>query len=464
MPVKRGSLCTNCGTDYVLNKKLSKLSDSLYNKGLAEAKAGCLSRAVESLSKSVTYNKRNIVAQNLLGVVLFECGRVTEALKHWIISSSLLKRNNAAQAYIDRVQQNTDTFERYAQAIEHYNNALSYLKQRNEDMALIQVKKAIDLNPFFIDALNLMSLCFLVSKDKEQAAVSVERVLALDVNNPIALNYYKILNPAKGRQEPYRRENRPSQSAKPEPVVTASPFLYAKAKPKFSMFHLASVLLFFVGVICTFAYFSVVVIPPMVEGIQNENTALKADVEKLTGDNQTLQDNLDSASSDYSSEIDNLKAENADLKAGMLVEQNVQNVNTASIRMNSGDLEAAAELLYTVDEDLLPSGTRGVREMYDSMVLTEVYPPVASDLYGRGVAQYNLNEYTEAKRLFEKANQFSAAGSSTKPGIIYYLGLTAQALGENEAAIAYFSDIVENYPDFTNVNNASNLLAELTQG
>jgi tetratricopeptide (TPR) repeat protein len=461
MPVKRGSLCTNCGTDYVLNKKLLKLSDILYNKGLAEAKAGSFSYAIESLSKSVTYNKKNIMAQNLLGVVLFECGRVTEALKHWIISSSLSKGNNAAKLYIDSVQQNTDTFERYAQAIEHYNNALAYLKQRNEDMALIQVKKALDLNPVFIDALNLLSLCFIVLKDKEQAFVSVERVLSLDANNQVALNYYKILSPPKGRADSQRREGRVSQTGKPQPSITASPFLYTKAKPKFSMFHLASVLLFFVGVICTFAYFSVVVIPPMMEEIKAQNADLTVQVENLTSDNQTLKENLDTATKDYTSDIENLKNEKAELEGKLLVEQNAQRVNTASTQMNSNNLEGAADTLFTVDESVLPAD---VREIYDAMVFSSVYPVVASDLYQRGVAQYNLNEYTEAKRLFEKANQYSAAGSQSKPGIIYHLGLIAQAQGENEAAIAYFSDVVDNYPDFTNISGASTALAQLTQG
>ena len=41
-----------------------------------------------------------------------------------------------------------------------YNNALDNLKMDSEDIAVIELKKAISLNPEFYEAINLLGLCY----------------------------------------------------------------------------------------------------------------------------------------------------------------------------------------------------------------------------------------------------------------------------------------------------------------
>ena len=52
-------------------KKIMKTSNALYNDGLAKAKVRDLSGAVSSLREALKFNKRNIQARNLLGLVYF---------------------------------------------------------------------------------------------------------------------------------------------------------------------------------------------------------------------------------------------------------------------------------------------------------------------------------------------------------------------------------------------------------
>ena len=48
-----------------------------------------LSGAIESLKISLRFNKLNIDARNLLGLIYYEMGEVVTALTEWVISKNL---------------------------------------------------------------------------------------------------------------------------------------------------------------------------------------------------------------------------------------------------------------------------------------------------------------------------------------------------------------------------------------
>jgi TolA-binding protein len=76
-----------------------------------------------------------------------------------------------------------------------------------------------------------------------------------------------------------------------------------------------------------------------------------------------------------------------------------------------------------------------------------VFPAAVQSLYQSGEQKYNERDYAEAKLLMEKAYRFAVDGSNAKSNVIYYLGIISQALDETDAAIRYFTDIIENYPN-----------------
>lgn len=65
-----------------------------------------LSGALEDLNQSLQFNKSNIDARNLLGLVYYEMGEVVEALSQWVISKNLQPENNRADEYLTEVQGN----------------------------------------------------------------------------------------------------------------------------------------------------------------------------------------------------------------------------------------------------------------------------------------------------------------------------------------------------------------------
>ena len=124
-------------------KKIMYQSNYWYNDGLKKAQERDMSGAIIALRQSLQYNRENIAARNLLGLVYYGIGEVAEALVEWIISKNLKPRDNIADSYIRNVQDSANELESINQAIKKYNQCLGYCKQNGEDLATIQLKQVI---------------------------------------------------------------------------------------------------------------------------------------------------------------------------------------------------------------------------------------------------------------------------------------------------------------------------------
>ena len=76
-----------------------------------------------------------------------------------------------------------------------YNKALANIRIKSEDIAIIELKKAISLNPDFCEAINLLGLLYASIKENNSARDCFERVLSIEPNDSKALEYIKLLDP-----------------------------------------------------------------------------------------------------------------------------------------------------------------------------------------------------------------------------------------------------------------------------
>lgn len=109
-----------------------------------------LSGAIDLLKRSLKFNKLNVQARNLLGLVYFETGEAVAALSEWIISKNIMPENNIASEYIERLQQNANKLDVINQTIKKYNDSLQCCRKGSEDVAVIQLKKILNQNPKLI--------------------------------------------------------------------------------------------------------------------------------------------------------------------------------------------------------------------------------------------------------------------------------------------------------------------------
>ena len=185
--------CSACGTDIKIYKRLIRLSNTYYNTGLEKARVRNLTGAVQDLRSSLKLNKENIQARNLLGLVYFETGEVVAALTEWIISKNLEPNKNIADEYIRAIQNNPARLETINQTIKKYNQSLLYCQQGSEDLAVIQLKKVLSLNPRLVKAHQLLALLYIQSEEYERAARELRRALAIDCTDNMSLRYLEEL-------------------------------------------------------------------------------------------------------------------------------------------------------------------------------------------------------------------------------------------------------------------------------
>ena len=175
--------CPTCGADVRLYKRIIGVSNRLYNDGLEKARVRDLSGAADSLRQSLKYDKRNINARNLLGLVYFEMGESVLAMSEWIISKNFESKKNIADEYISILQQNQNELDTINQTLKKYNQALQYCYQDTRDLAEIQLKKVLSINKNLISAYQLLALIYIDAKDYSKARRTLLKSLAVDATN-----------------------------------------------------------------------------------------------------------------------------------------------------------------------------------------------------------------------------------------------------------------------------------------
>ena len=152
------------------SKQIRTISNSFYNDGLFRAKKRDLTGAAESLRKCLNLNKYHTQARNLLGLIFYEMGEVSEALVQWVISTNLDKSEaNLAHRYIDLIQENQRRLDAVGKDIQKFNEALIQAQSGNADLAVLQLNGVVERQPHFLKAQLLLGLLLLERHELHRA-------------------------------------------------------------------------------------------------------------------------------------------------------------------------------------------------------------------------------------------------------------------------------------------------------
>ena len=451
----QGNMCPHCNVDVVLYTGTVRLSDKLFNKGLNCLNNGDLTQGIELLSRSVSVNKNNIQARNLLGLAFFEIGYIGEAFKHWTISRSLQKENNPAVDYLEGTRKNNRALEALNDAVSKYNQALTYLSQKSDDLAIIQLKRAVELNPRFVDALNLLALCHLIQNDREKAAAAAERVLAVDTQNSLALNYLSIINPnrAKPGARQHQRRNTMAKGAS-VPVYKAVPVQEKKA----GNFRFDIILALILGAACTFAVIYVLFYPALHRQYANQIQQYQTRVSEAQ----------EARAEDAARHADEL-LEREEILEGYRREMTAMedrfDLQDRKIRFHQADnlyrddqLMDAINRLDNIDTAGFPPDlierAAAIRE--------SAYPRLFTAFQAEGIAAFNANDYYKALVDLETALRFMTPDTNSSATFLFAL---ASLYAEDEARHAEARELLyelrERFPNYRPIGR-NNLLAGLT--
>lgn len=417
-------------------EKLRYLSDYWYNDGLEKANIRDLSGAITSLKRSLQYNRENIAARNLLGLVYYGQGEVAEALVQWIISKNFKSYENIANYYIKKVQESASELEQINQAVHKYNQCLNYCQQNGEDLAIIQLKKIITVHPTFLKAHQLLALLYIETEQYGQAQQILRRAYKMDITNDITLRYMSEISKKRKQKVAKIKTEKKDQAVTynlgNETIIQPTAHGMKEHTPMMTILNIVVGMLIGAGII----WF---LIAPAVNQKRAEETnksivTLSEEVASRDIQITTLKEELDSYRST------NTEAENA-IETGKSTKESYESLMKVSAQYEGGQTSHADMLegLLKVNPDSL--GDRG-KDIYDE-ISEKLFPTMCERYYGEASTNLSAGNYTGAVSKLEKVIQMKPKYKSGKA--LKLLGDAYAGAGEVDKAKETYEKVIKDF-------------------
>ncbi len=445
------TVCPECGEDVRIWKKVCGISNRLYNDGLEKAQLRDLSSAASSLRLSLKYNKANIPARNLLGLVYYETGDSVAALSEWVISQSMAEEDNPAVLYIERVRQNAKELADVNQSLKKFNQSLIYCRENNLDLAEIQLKKVVSSNPNLVKGQQLMALVYMQEKRYDLAMRCLRQANRVDAVNTQTIRYMREC-----RRHLRRNGTRmkPQDGPGGEDTITyeSENDLIIRPVRLTDNSTVRTVVNLAIGAAVGIAFVFLLVVPEVKQRANANAAAQIVETDQfLTARDQTieaLQAEVDSLNQQI------LDAADASESAGART-QSYQSLLDAYLLYEEEEYSEAGETLIEVDRTMLEGDAL---DLYDSMQ-DVVELAMVEATYDRAWDLYSQRDYESAIAQFLTI-------AETQPDyregeMAYYLAFCYNYADDYENALKWFYNTVEYATNQNLLNTAENMITNL---
>ena len=451
--------CRICGADLTLVRRIIRISNLLYNQGLEKAQVRDLSGAISCLKRSLKFNKENTDARNLLGLCYFETGEVVNALVEWVISNNLNGKGNLAASYIRTLQSSKMRLDQYNTAIRKYNQSLTYLKQGNEDMALMQLRKVVSQNPKFVRAYQLLALEYMHTEQWEKARGLLKKAARIDNTNTTTLRYLTHVEETTGKTSLFGRRTRPkvertSPSTEDEKeetpreialrYVSGNDVIIAPTTFRDSS-TVATFINIMLGILLGAAIVWFLTVPAIRQGandkankqVSDANTSLAT----ITATVQDLQDEVDTANAD--TDTARKEAQSANDRVSSYTDL----LKVADLYVQ-GDQTKTVEALGKLNGDDYDGEGKQLFNDLTAMVGDALF----NQYYTEGTSAYVAGNYQEAAKQLQMAIDSDEEGKSERYyDALYYLGFAYMNAGDTAKANEVFQKFSDKYPDSASI-------------
>lgn len=464
--------CTSCGVDVSLYKRIMVLSNLFYNEGLARAGLRDLTGAVTSLRQSLKFNKNNIEARNLLGLVYFEMGETVAALSEWVISKNTRPDKNIADDYINMIQASASRLDAINQTIKKYNQALAYCRQDSRDLAVIQLRKVLSMNPKFIRAHQLLALLYMDSEQWDKAKRELVKCAEMDRNNIQTLTYMREVDRMLAPDETGRvsrrkdREEAVRYQTENEVLIQPKGFKEPRRSGVGTLFNLL------LGMVIGVAVMYFLVVPSVRTNVLNQS---QQEINKISNEI----DAKNSTISDLENQIKVIEQQSVELQNeleryagtdGTL--QSMEQLLNAAIRYLSAMQEAensnernqgfteTADMLEQIKAGMvLEEAPETFQNLYQ-LLFKAIGPHMSVVYYEIGNPLFLNGNSEEAIPPLEKAVEYDPDNGDP----YYALGRCYAKVGRKEEAIAALEKFIQIYPLRDRAATARTVIAELKAG
>ena len=455
--------CTNCGADVALYKRIIYISNRFYNDGLERAGVRDLTGAITSLRQSLKFDKNNVEARNLLGLVYFETGEVVAALSEWVISKNLRPKKNIADDYINMIQTNQNRLDTINQTIKKYNQALTYCNQDSLDLAVIQLKKVLSLNPKFIRAHQLLALLYINSEEWERAKRELTKCLEIDMNNTATLRYLKevdeMLLPEENVKSSSKKQKKSDEVIK---YQSGNETIIQPANMKESR-GVTSLLNLGVGLAIGIAIAFFLILPAR---IQTARANIDEELRKVSEQSDAKTATID----ELQQQLSELQAQNETLQQDMTAYMGADGGTLQSVESlmkaadayltDPEDVTAVADYLDQIEEERAEEGEQETSEAFESLyntLLALVGPQLAESYDEDGHAAFWAGNYEEAIPNLAKAYQYDATNGQA----LFDLANSYYRMGDEARAKELYQQVVELFPNTEKADKSAATLEQI---
>ena len=444
-----------------LYTKIVYRSNYLYNEGLKKAKVRDLSGAVICLRESLSLNRKNTNARNLLGLVYFEMGEVVQALAQWIISrNNDTSKDNPALYYMDKIKSNQGKLEAIDQTLHKYNQALQYTYQGSYDLAIIQLKKVLSINERLIPAYQLLALIYFQTEEYEKSRRTIIRGLRIDRNNTKLLEYLAEVDEILAQIDAQSQDGKKKNVTKPGREVmsyesgmdTIIQPVHKKERSGFS-----SIINIIIGIIVGVAACYFLILPAKIEKKTTEFDEKYIEVSDKLSEEQALH-NQDLATLDeITIQRDELKKELARALGtdGNLRPEDYLIKAAAGHIGGSLSSEEVMELLENIKVEDKNDKSDDFKTLYD-LLIGNASPEVINSYVEAAKTAMKSNDYEEAIAQYEKAYELDVSNSD----ILMSLAHAYRQNGNIEKANELYRKIVSDFPDTQNAQDALEYISD----
>lgn len=435
-PLNRSMYCPSCGKNVQRQKKAEHLSNLYYNQGLEKAGIRDLSGASDLLLRSLKFNKLNIQARNLLGLVYYEMGEAVAALGEWIISKNLQAEDNLAVDYIGRLQKEANKLDAINLSIKKFNEALRCCREGNEDVAVIQLKKILLQNHRMIKAYHLLGLIYIHQEKYEKARRVLKKAIRIDRTNSTTLRYLKEVEEQTGtatrldsrwslrERRSGEQEGQTAYQADNETIIQPPAFRESSA--------FATLMNVGLGLVIGASALWFLVVPATAQRINREanekvvgysNAQASQAAELAKKEEQILQSQ------------ETVNSANEQIAQANQKVSNYENLIKASEAYQAGNYEQAGNAMEEINAELLSVESR---ELYDTMQ-NGVKGTLVKKYYSEGTRAYAQKNYAGAIEPLKKAVELDGTHYNAK----YYLAHAYRLNGQYAEALELLRQLAE---------------------
>ncbi|WHH60449.1 tetratricopeptide repeat protein [Petroclostridium sp. X23] len=326
--------------------------------------------------------------------------------------------------------------------VQLYNQALDSLKLKSEDIAAIELKKAISIYPDFIEAKILLALCYIVRNQFDKAE---ELLLDItDSDHAIAkahqyLQYIDLVH----HKKTARKDGILSKKAPVNIKINVA---------KFHIGFIKSSLIFIVGILVTYLF--------LYNSFGNSGKHSAVNTSGINEIKETYQKKIDSYSSELTatqSNIQKLEQQLSEQDDQLIYLENIKKILMAEKLHNNNEKDKAMELILSLKEVQF----QGVeKEKYD-LLYKEIIPQVAREYYIKAYNLYNGKKYNEAIQPFNMCIQLELKESDEYLYSLYFGAKSYQAIGDKLNAASYYNQVIHLFPNSKYAEYSKNWLKEL---